>query len=414
MPPDFRRRLQALVRTDRQPIRAEAPTSTGDDKVAVFRLYDPIDSWGGYWGTSAKEFATALDELPDTIEEIQLHINSPGGDVFEGIAILNALRSHDARVVAIVDGLAASAASFIAAGADECVMARNSELMIHDAWGFCVGNAADMRDLADLLDHLSDNIASIYAAKAGGDTANWRAAMAAETWYSADEAVDAGLADRIDGATTTDDAKNRFDLSIFNYAGRSQAPGPQHPTGDPAGGPSKRERGPAVAFTDEQVAHLRQQLGLGDGDDEAAIVAAFDELVDKYVDPDKASPPPAPGALPAGVVAIDQAALQELRDAASDGVAARQRQERDDRDRFLAEAMKAGKFPPARLASWQAMWDKDPEGTRDYIDKTLAAGTVPVTEIGHAGEGDADPEAAAFAANRANRFRGRRRQTQEA
>jgi hypothetical protein len=81
-------------------------------------------------------------------------------------------------------------------------MAKNSEMMIHDAWGLCVGNADDMVKMAGELDHFSDNIASIYAAKAGGDVADWRAAMQAETWYSAQEAVDAGLADRVDTGKT--------------------------------------------------------------------------------------------------------------------------------------------------------------------------------------------------------------------
>lgn len=223
---DSLRRLRALHATERTPIRAEAPKAGGGEGVAVFRLYDPIDSWGGDWGVSAKEFAAALDDLPSDTSEIRLHINSPGGDVFDGIAILNALRNHDARVVAVVDGIAASAASFVAAGADELVMARNSELMIHDAWGLCVGNAEDMRKLAEDLDRVSNNIASVYAEKAGTDVTDWRAAMARETWYTAAEAVDAGLADRIDKKKSADDAKNRFDLSIFNYAGRDEAPEP--------------------------------------------------------------------------------------------------------------------------------------------------------------------------------------------
>lgn len=226
---DSKHRLRALAANkEHQPIRADIPSSSVDDagKVATFRLYDPVDSWGEYWGVSAKEFAGALDDLPSTVEEIRLHINSPGGEVFEGVAILNLLRAHDARVVAIVDGLAASAASFIACGADEVVMARNSEMMIHDAWGLCVGNAEDMRSLADMLDSISDNIASVYAEKAGGTVAEWRAAMAKETWYSAEEAVGAGLADRLD-KKSADDAKNRFDLSIFTYAGREHAPDPQ-------------------------------------------------------------------------------------------------------------------------------------------------------------------------------------------
>ena len=227
---DYRRRLRALAapgaETVRPPIKAEIPDVGGDSTTAIIRLYDPIDAWGEWWGVSAKEFVAALDALPRTVAEIRLHINSPGGDVFDGLAILNALRAHPARVVAIVDGIAASAASFIACGADELVMAKNSELMIHDAWGLCVGNASDMRSMADLLSKNSDNIAAIYADKAGGTVEDWRAAMAAEAWYLADEAVAAGLADRVDDNKADDDAKARFDLTIFTYAGRDAAPAP--------------------------------------------------------------------------------------------------------------------------------------------------------------------------------------------
>jgi ATP-dependent Clp endopeptidase proteolytic subunit ClpP len=201
------------------------------DGVATMRIYDPIDSWGGEWGVSAKEFAKALDALPDDTAEIRLHINSPGGEVYEGLAILNSLRNHKAKVTAVVDGLAASAASFIATGADEVVMGKNTQMMIHDAWGLCVGPAIDMRDMADRLDKISDNIASVYAMKTGGTKADWRSHMLAETWYDADEAVTAGLADRVEGEAPAD-AKNRFDLSVFQHAGREAAPEPPLPTSD--------------------------------------------------------------------------------------------------------------------------------------------------------------------------------------
>ncbi len=228
----FTDRLRAHAgRPGTAPVRAEIPTTSIDEagRVATLRLYDPIDSWGEWWGISAKELAQALDALPNRIEEIRLHINSPGGDVFDGIAIVNLLRQHPAKVVAIVDGIAASAASFIACAVDELLMAPNSELMIHDAYSLCVGNAAEMREMADLLDHISDNIASIYAAKAGGDVATWRLAMTTESWYSAEEAVAVGLADRVAEAEVADDepaAKARHDLSVFTYAGRRAAPTP--------------------------------------------------------------------------------------------------------------------------------------------------------------------------------------------
>jgi ATP-dependent Clp endopeptidase proteolytic subunit ClpP len=244
---DLRYRFHGRIPPEqgREPLRAAIQTVGQQDGVAVLRLYDPIDSWGGDWGVSAKEFATALDALGPDVNEIRLHINSPGGEVFEGIAILNALRNHRARVTTVVDGLAASAASFIAMGGDEVVMGRNSELMIHDAWGICMGNAADMRELGGLLDHLSDNIARVYAEKAGGTTEDWRVPMLAETWYSAEEAVAAGLADRVEEAAAK--PENRFDLSVFTYAGREKAPAPDlHPeasaTDEPTGDIDIRHR----------------------------------------------------------------------------------------------------------------------------------------------------------------------------
>lgn len=202
--------------------------------VAQIRLYDVIDSWGGEWGVSASEMADALDLLDPAVTDVHLHINSPGGEVWEGIAMLNTLRNHPAKITAVVDGLAASAASFIAAGADETVMGRNSQMMIHDAWGISIGPAAAMTDAAARLDKISDNIAAVYTDKAGGTMEGWRAAMLAETWYNADEAVAAGLADRVDVPADTVAADEEaaaaalasFDLSVFKHAGRDDAPAP--------------------------------------------------------------------------------------------------------------------------------------------------------------------------------------------
>lgn len=213
--------------------RAEAPTASMDGTTATIRLYDPIDSWGEWWGLSAKEFASVIDGLPPGTTEIRLHINSPGGEVFEAVAISNLLRAHPARVVVVVDGIAASAASFIAVTADETIMAPHSELMIHDAWGVCVGNAAEMIAMAATLEGLSANIASMYAAKAGGDIATWRAAMTAETWYSAEEAVAAGLADRVEGGRSAGDGQPIHDLTQFRFSGRAQAPAPAVAVAEP-------------------------------------------------------------------------------------------------------------------------------------------------------------------------------------
>lgn len=216
--------------------RADLSGSVGQDGVARVYLYDVIDSWGGYWGVSAGEFAAALDAIGNDVSEIQLHINSPGGEVYEAIAIKNLLAAHPARVVAVVDGLAASAASFIAAAADETIMGENTELMIHDALGMAYGNAADFHAWADELSRVSDNIASIYANRSGGTPAEWRAVMVEERWYSAQEAVDAGLADRVgmEPADESDDqvaARVKIGLKAIGakHTARAEAPAPTEP-----------------------------------------------------------------------------------------------------------------------------------------------------------------------------------------
>jgi ATP-dependent protease ClpP protease subunit len=190
---------------------------------AQIHIYDEI----GYWGITASDFIRELSSLNATT--IDLHINSPGGEIFDGIAIMNALRSHPATVTTYVDSLAASIASVIAMAGDRVVMAPRSQLMIHDGSGLCIGNAADMRKTAELLDRQSDNIAAVYAERAGGTVEEWRARMTVETWYTAAEAVEAGLADEISSSQSPADdnsPNNLWDLSIFAYAGRAEAPPP--------------------------------------------------------------------------------------------------------------------------------------------------------------------------------------------
>jgi len=201
-------------------------TNTVSGGTATVHIYDEI----GYWGVTAAEFVAELSQV--TASAIDVHLNSPGGEIFDGIAIMNALRSHPATVTTYVDSLAASIASVIAMAGDRIVMAPNSQLMIHDGSGICIGNAAEMREMADLLDRQSDNIAAVYADRAGGTVEEWRARMTAETWYSAEEAVAAGLADEVLSSRTSPDEnspQNSWDLSIFRYANRAAAPAPNIP-----------------------------------------------------------------------------------------------------------------------------------------------------------------------------------------
>lgn len=170
----------------------------------------------GFWGVTAADFQRELAGV--TAKRINLHVNSPGGDVFDGIAIYTLLRDHPAAVTTYVDGLAASAASFISLAGERVVIAKSAYMMIHEAMGIVWGYASDMRRQADILDKLSDTIAEVYEDRAGGTRQQWRDAMAEETWYTASEAVAAGLADEVSGEADGDGrASNRWDLSAFDF-----------------------------------------------------------------------------------------------------------------------------------------------------------------------------------------------------
>lgn len=154
-------------------------------------LYDEI----GLWGIPASEFVKDLQGIKSPI--INLHINSPGGEVFEGIAIYNSLKQHSATVKVTIDGIAASTASFIAQAGDRVVMAEAASMMIHEPYGMAMGNSSTMEKMAEELGKIAATIAGIYAKRAGGTEDEWRARMLDESWYRDQEAVDAHLADEV-------------------------------------------------------------------------------------------------------------------------------------------------------------------------------------------------------------------------
>jgi ATP-dependent protease ClpP protease subunit len=154
-------------------------------------IYDEI----GAYGVSAKGFLAELGALPDGVP-IDLRLNSPGGSVFDAVAIYNALQRHDGTITVWIDGVAASAASYVAMAGDEIVMPENAFLMIHDPSGLVMGTAADMREMADTMDKIAGAMVRGYAARSGRSEEEIAALMAAETWFDAEAALEAGLATR--------------------------------------------------------------------------------------------------------------------------------------------------------------------------------------------------------------------------
>ena len=202
-------RLMALIAANNsKPKRFEVRQA---DKSATVFLYDIIDP---FWGVSAAAFVKALNGI--SAPQIDLHINSPGGDVFEGRAIASAIAQHPSKITANVDGLAASAATTVAIAAKEVVMAQGAFMMIHNAWAIAAGNAGDLRSLADILDKIDGSLIEDYVGASGASAEQVKAWMDAETWFTAQEAVDAGLADSVAlNHEEGDGASNRWDVSAY-------------------------------------------------------------------------------------------------------------------------------------------------------------------------------------------------------
>ena len=161
--------------------------------TAEISIYDEI----GFWGVSAASFAQDLKSCGNNLKQINLHIHSPGGDVFDGIAIYNLLKNHPANVTVYIDGLAASMASVIAMAGNEIIMPENAMMMIHKPWGIQGGDAEDMRKYADLLDKVENTLIPAYATKTGKTPEELAEMLSAETWLNGKECVEQGFADKL-------------------------------------------------------------------------------------------------------------------------------------------------------------------------------------------------------------------------
>lgn len=241
--------LIKLLATNRRTELPRALAVDGDETVIY--LYDIIVAddltaeWGG--GVSAQSLVPQIRNIKTGT--IRLRINSPGGDVPAAQAIVAAIRDTGAKVIASIDGIAASAATLVAIAADEVEISDGALYMIHCAHSFCYGNAGDLRETAALLDKADGIIAGQYASKTGQPADEVMALMVAETWFTAQEAVEAGLVDRITPAVK---AKSKWDLSAYANAPQ-QAPDPA-PTPAPTPPPT-----PTISndHRDRQMQRLR-------------------------------------------------------------------------------------------------------------------------------------------------------------
>lgn len=177
-------------------------------------IYDEIGD-AGFFGesVSAKEFVSELRSIGRGVKTINLRVNSPGGSVWDGMAIKNALREHPAKVRATVEGIAGSIATVIIAGsADHVVMGEETRWIIHNPYGGVLGDAREMRRTADALDKVKSDIMDVYQRQTGQDRDHLSNLMDAETWFTADEAVAFGFADSVTKDVPRIAARVTFDL----------------------------------------------------------------------------------------------------------------------------------------------------------------------------------------------------------
>lgn len=378
-----------------------------DDGPAEILIYDGIGDFGIPAADFVKDLAAVDMDAPLTVR-----INSEGGSVFDGIAIMNSLRAHAGKVTVVVDGIAASIASVVAMGGDEIVMNKNAQMMVHNAWGGGIGSAADLQKIADGLRSMSTNIAGIYAERAGGTVADWQAVMDAETWYSAEETVAAGLADMtiVETIKSPQMARASLDLSRFKYAGREAAPAPHIVPRNKAPLSVKAEvtkgKDAVMATLTES---LVEKLGLDAEADDDAILAKVVELT---TPPEVEETPPAPpviaeptteaitaAAAKMGLALVDREQYAKTIDAVARLEAKDAADVKATDERLLDDAIRDGKLAPANKSNWLALMDKDRVGIRATLAQ-LPKGLIPVAEMGH-GVGseedhlDADLEATA-------------------
>jgi ATP-dependent Clp protease protease subunit len=202
-------------------VQARSPLAKADEDRPALLIYDVIDPW---WGVSAEMIKREM--LNITATDVDVFINSPGGDVFEATAIYSTLIAHSANIHIHIDGWAASAATRIAMAGDTIEMAESGFYMIHNAWTLGMGNANDLRKTADMLDKVDNTIVTDYTKNTGQDEQQIRDWMAAETWFTAAEAVEHGFVHNIIQSGTSNQANAKLQDKQWNLSAYKNAPPP--------------------------------------------------------------------------------------------------------------------------------------------------------------------------------------------
>ena len=382
-------------------------------------------------------------------EDVTLHVNSYGGDVFEGKTVMHQLRKHEGAVTAIVEGVAASAASFIVAGgATRVIMAKGSRMMVHNALSMAFGNANELDRLSEQLRGQSQDIAEIYAERSGKPVDEWLAAMDDETWFTAEQAVTAGLADAVEEFRVTNNALRSFSRVANLFKNQVQAPPRSllepatQESGDKPTTPSDGQEGDAMS-----IKNLAQELGVEpdvlreklsnffNEEVSDAVEAAPEELADGVEDveqpepgeaqpePGEAQPEPGEheevseeeaeepaeveqpaeedGERPDETVTIDAATYAELKAAAEHGWAAAEEKAKAERAAEVDNWISEGRISAALRSKAVAAIERDADAARATYGSN-PKGTIPRSALGHAVDEVDEKSSSSHLSNSAN------------
>jgi ATP-dependent Clp protease protease subunit len=388
-------RLLAEMHAARVAPAAKAKSDDDDDEEdaedGTLYIYDQV---GGSWfsdGVTAKGVTEALDGMKARgVKSLSVFINSPGGSVFEGVAIYNAIKRFDGKVKVIVDGLAASIASIIAMAGDEIVMGPNALMMLHNPSCIAMGNAVDFRFTADWLDKIAGVMVETYAARSKGSAGVIREQMDAETWLTADEAVKAGFADSVVADDTEEDEEEPEDAAAVLesplFALYRNAPPSLRATAK-AGKRKTNPEPPRAALPGGEPAPKEESnmkliavaLALAADASEAAIVAAVEALkaealaaknqLTSFVGLTGATSPSA--AL--GAVQAWKASHEKLPIITTELAALKDASAKAELESMIKAGKDEGKIPPAMEAWARDLGAKDPAQLKGFLAAATAA-----------------------------------------
>lgn len=232
--------------------RLEVKSTEGETTIYIYDVIVPDEMTAEWWGGIAPQsFIEALNAITDPV--IHLRINCPGGDVFAARAIEQAIRQHDSKIIAHIDGYAASAASFIAIACDEVAIAAGGFFMIHKAWSLAYGNEDDLLQMAGLLGKVDETLVATYASETGQNSEEIRTWMKAESWFNAEESIKLGFADRL--------SEDKVKASAWNLSAYDKAPKVESsaPKTKPAATPVPEPEPPAEQHLTETHRARQQQ-----------------------------------------------------------------------------------------------------------------------------------------------------------